>query len=137
MAALRYLLDTNIVSDLVRQPQGTVARRIERAGEAAVCTSIVVACELRFGAARRGSARLTEQLERILEVLSVVPFDAGVDRHYGDIRAALEKKGQPIGANDLLIAAHARALSLTLVTHNRREFVRVPQLKVVDWLGGE
>ena len=134
MAGLRYLLDTNIVSDLVRNPQGAVARKIARVGESAVCTSIVVACEMRFGAAKKNSARLSQQLEAILDALKILPLEPGVDRHYGEIRAALERGGKPIGANDLLIAAHARAESLQLVTHNASEFRRVPKLKVVDWL---
>jgi tRNA(fMet)-specific endonuclease VapC len=131
--AHRYLLDTNIVSDLVRDPQGVVARRIARAGEDAVCTSIVVACELRYGAAKKGSPRLTEQLESILQALAVLPLEPGADRHYGEIRAHLESAGRPIGANDLLIAAHARAAGLQLVTRNLDEFSRVPGLKVTIW----
>jgi tRNA(fMet)-specific endonuclease VapC len=93
----------------------------------------VVACELRFGAARKGSGRLTAQLEAILEVLPILPLEPGVDHHYGEIRAALERAGRPIGANDLLIAAHARAAGLTLVSRNAGEFSRIPGLKLVDW----
>ena len=132
-AGHRYLLDTNIVSDLVRDPHGAVARRIARVGEGTVCTSIVVACELRYGAAKKGSPRLSAQLESILEVLAVLPLAAGADRHYGEIRAHLERDGRPIGANDLLIAAHARAAGLRLVTRNVEEFSRVPGLTVVTW----
>ena len=130
----RYLLDTNIVSDLVRNPQGAVARRIARVGERRVCTSIIVACELRYGAEKKGSSRLTAQLEEILAALPVLPLDGEADRHYGRIRADLERKGTPIGANDMLIASHARAGRLTLVTNNLDEFRRVGKLKVVDWL---
>lgn len=133
--ARRFLLDTNIVSDLVRDPQGALARRIARAGEAAVCTSIVVACELRYGAVKYGSPRLSAQLESILEALTVLSLDADADRHYGEIRAHLERLGRPIGANDLLIAAHARAVGLQLVTRNVDEFSRVPGLKVTTWPG--
>ena len=132
-AAHRYLLDTNIVSDLVRDPHGSVARRIARAGEAAVCTSIVVACELRYGAAKKGSARLSAQLESVLAALSVLPLEPDADRHYGEIRAHLERGGLPIGGNDLLIAAHARSAGLRLVTRNVDEFSRVPGLKVTTW----
>ncbi len=135
-ASYRYLLDTNVVSDLVREPQGTVARRIARVGEGRVCTSIVAACELRFGAAKKQSAALLEQVEVVLSVLPVLPLEPGVDRHYADIRTRLEKAGRPIGANDLLIAAHARAAGLAVVTRNRGEFLRVPGLKVIDWPAG-
>ena len=133
--AIRYLLDTNIVSDLVRRPQGAVARRIARAGENRVCTSIVVACELRYGAAKKESPRLTAQLEAILQALPVLPLQPDADRHYGEIRAALERAGRPVGANDLLIAAHARSAGLTLVTRNSAEFSRIPGLKLADWPG--
>lgn len=130
----RYLLDTNIVSDLIRQPQGKIARKIARIGEEAVCTSIIVACELRYGAARKGSARLSEQLEAVLAPLDILSFEADADRHYGTLRAHLERSGQIIGPHDLLIAAQALAIGLTLVTDNLNEFKRVPSLKVQNWL---
>ena len=107
---MRYLLDTNIVSDLVRNPQGKVAQRIRRVGEGNVCTSIVVAAELRYAAEKKGSVRLAAQLETILGALEVLAFEAPCDRVYGAIRTQLEKAGRIIGANDLLIAAHALAL---------------------------
>jgi tRNA(fMet)-specific endonuclease VapC len=129
----RYLLDSNAVSDLVRFPQGAVAKRIARVGEQAVCTSIVVACELRYGAEKKGSDRLTSQLEAVLDALPILPLEPGADRAYALIRATLERAGTPIGANDLLIAAHAKSLGLTLVTDNRREFDRVPGLMVRSW----
>lgn len=129
-----FLLDTNAVSDLVRNPRGRVAARIAEVGEAQVATSIVAAAELRYGVAKKGSTRLREQLEAVLAVLVVLPLEAPVDAVYGDVRAHLEKQGQPIGANDLLIAAHARALGRTIVTDNEREFSRVPSLAVQNWL---
>lgn len=134
MSTFKYLLDTNIVSDLVRQPQGPVAVQIAKAGEDAVCTSIIVACELRFGAAKKGSARLSEQLEQVLSVLPVVPLEPDVDHYYGNTRAMLERAGQPSGPNDLLIASHALSLGLVLVTDNTREFERVKGLKLKNWL---
>jgi tRNA(fMet)-specific endonuclease VapC len=133
---MRYLLDTNILSDLIRHPQGRVAEQIRRVGEAEICTSIVVAAELRFGAAKRGSARLTQQLEMVLSVLEVVPFEQPADANYGTIRAQLELAGTPIGGNDLLIAAHAKALGCTVVTDNEREFGRVDGLACENWLRG-
>lgn len=132
-----YLLDTNILSDLIRQPAGRVRDRISDCGEDRICTSIVVASELRFGAAKKGSARLTAQMEAILSAISILPLDDPADRHYAEIRHALEAAGTPIGANDLLIAAHARALGQTLVTGNEREFRRVPGLMVENWLADE
>ena len=131
----RFLLDTNIVSDLVRHPQGTVAARIASVGELQVCTSIIVAAELRFGAAKSGSRRMRTQVGAVLSVMSVLPLGASVDVHYVDIRHRLERAGSPIGPNDMLIAAHARSLGCVVVTANLREFQRVQGLKVENWLG--
>jgi tRNA(fMet)-specific endonuclease VapC len=131
---MRFLLDTNIVSDLVRHPRGKIADRISEVGEDDVCTSIVVAAELRYGAAKRNSSRLTAQLEAVLGALEVIALEAPADAMYGLIRANLERTGQPIGANDLLIAAHVLALDLTVVTDNEREFSRVDDLRVENWL---
>lgn len=129
-----YLLDTNILSDLVRHPGGVIGARITELPVDAVATSIIVASELRFGAERRGSERLTAQLEGILKRLPVLPLGESADRHYGALRAALERQGTPIGANDMFIAAHTLALDATLVTDNVREFARVPGLRVENWL---
>jgi tRNA(fMet)-specific endonuclease VapC len=130
----RFLLDTNIVSDLVRNPQGAVAGHIRRVGEEQVCTSIIVAAELRYGTAKKGSARLTAQLEKVLDALDVLPFETPADTEYGSLRTRLEKAGQPIGGNDLLIAAQAIALQCTIVTDNEREFARIDGLTVENWL---
>jgi len=131
---MRYLLDTNIVSDLVRNPQGNAAQKIRRVGEQRVCTSIIVASELRYGAAKRQSPRLTAQLEAVLGALEVVPFEAPADATYGTLRARLEKAGRPIGGNDLLIAAQVLALGYTIVSDNEREFGRIPGLAHENWL---
>lgn len=130
----RYLLDTSIVSDLVRHPQGPVAQRIRQVGEAQVCTSIIVAAELRYGAAKKASPRLTAQLEAVLGVLEVLPFETPADLAYGRIRTRLEQTGQPIGGNDLLIAAQAVALGHTIVSDNEREFARIAELEWESWL---
>ena len=127
------MLDTNAVSDLVRRPDGAVARRAAVVEPGTMAVSIVVAAELRYGAERRGSVRLTSQLEAVLSALDTLPLTEPADRHYGMIRSELEQLGRPIGYNDLLIAAHARALGATLVTNNVREFRRVPGLTVEDW----
>lgn len=129
-----YLLDTNILSDLVRYPQGAIASRIAREGESSVCTSIIVAGELRFGAYKRGSDRLMAQVEAILSAIEILPLEEPADQHYGKLRVLLESRGDMIGPNDMLIVAHALALDCTVVTANRREFSRVPGLKVENWL---
>ena len=131
---MRYLLDTNIVSDLVRNPQGRVAQKIRKVGERQVCTSIIVASELRYGAAKKQSPRLTAQLQAVLSALEVMPFESPADAAYGSLRARLEKAGRPIGGNDLLIAAQALALGYTIVSDNEREFARIPGLAHENWL---
>jgi tRNA(fMet)-specific endonuclease VapC len=131
---LRHLLDTDSISDLVSRPQGKVAAAIAERGERSVCTSIVVAAELRFGAVKRGSERLTRQLEAILSVVRILPFEEPADRRYAELRAHLERAGTPIGPNDMLIAAHALALDLIVISGNDREFARVPGLAVESWL---
>lgn len=133
----RYLLDTNILSDLIRQPQGRIAQRIGQVGEGTVCTSIICAAELRYGAAKRGSARLTGQMEAVLTALEVLPLEAPADAEYGRIRARLEGVGMVIGGNDLLIAAQVKALGFVLVTDNEREFARVEGVRVENWLREE
>ncbi|NVN84605.1 MAG: type II toxin-antitoxin system VapC family toxin [Rhodopseudomonas sp.] len=130
----RYLLDTNILSDLIRNPQGKAARRIAKVGEAGICTSIIVAAELRYGCAKSGSAKLRKAVADLLGEIEVLPFEAPADADYGAIRAALEAAGTPVGSNDLLIAAHAKALGAVIVTANTQEFKRVRGVKVENWL---
>jgi tRNA(fMet)-specific endonuclease VapC len=128
------MLDTNTLSELIRNPRGALTERLAALNPDEVCTSIVVACELRFGARRKGSEALTRRVEQLLGTLNVLPLDPPADEHHADIRAALEQLGTPIGSHDLFIAAHARSRGLTLVTRNIREFTRVPDLNVEDWL---
>jgi tRNA(fMet)-specific endonuclease VapC len=128
-----HLLDTNVISRLLKEPQGVSARRLAEVGDHRVCTSVVVAGELRFGAALRGSERLTLAVERVLGAIPVLPLEPPSDEHYANIRKELQSRGTPIGPNDLLIAAHARSLGLVLVTENDAEFRRVNQLSVENW----
>lgn len=130
----RFLLDSNIVSELVRNPAGPVTNRLREVGEATVCTSIIVAAELRFSAAKKASPRLARQLAAVLDALEVLPFEAPADAMYGLIRARLERRGKPIGGNDLLIAAHALVLDAVLVTDNVAEFSRVEGLRYENWI---
>jgi tRNA(fMet)-specific endonuclease VapC len=130
----RYMLDTNIISDLIRNPQGRAAKRIAKAGEENICTSIIVASELRYGCAKRGSERLLKAVEGLLAEIEILPMDVPADDAYGKIRSELEAAGKPIGSNDLLIAAHARAVGATIVTADTGEFKRVRGLKVENWL---
>jgi tRNA(fMet)-specific endonuclease VapC len=129
-----WMLDTNTLSELIRNPQGPATQRLASLPADAICTSIVVACELRFGAERKGSATLSRRVEQLLGSLWVLPLDAPADLHYAQIRTALERAGTPIGSHDLLIAAHARSRGMALVTHNLREFLRVPGLQAESWV---
>lgn len=129
-----YLLDTNIISDAIRNTRGACAARISAAHPEAVCTSIVVAAELRFGVAKKGAAALAQRVNQALGALRVLPLDGDADQHYGQLRADLERRGQLIGANDMLIAAHALALDAVLVTDNTGEFSRIGGLHYENWL---
>lgn len=128
------MLDTNIVSELARDPHGVVASRIAEVGSDAICVSIVTAAELRYGCARTGSPALSAQIEAILGSIQVLALEQPSEVRYGEIRVGLEAAGTPIGPNDLLIAAHASATGAVLVTANPREFARVPDLPVQNWL---
>ncbi|AID31077.1 tRNA(fMet)-specific endonuclease VapC [Mesorhizobium sp. USDA 4775] len=131
---MRFMLDTNIISDMIRNPAGKAANAMVREGDAAVCTSIVVASELRYGCFRKGSTKLLKKVEDLLAEIPVLPLDVPVDVEYGALRAELEAVGQPIGHNDLFIVAHACVLGTTLVTANIGEFTRIRKLKVENWL---
>jgi tRNA(fMet)-specific endonuclease VapC len=130
----RYMLDTNVISDLIRNPKGKAAKRIARVGEDSIWTSIIVAAELRYGCARKGSERLLKAVEELLSEIEILPFDSPGDVEYGHIRSGLESAGKSIGSNDFLIAAHASAVNATIVTANVDEFKRVRGLKVENWL---
>ena len=111
-----------------------MAERLEEVGEENGVTSVIVAYELRYGAAKRGSRRLTKQVEAVLGALTIRALESDAERSYAAIRVALEKKATLIGAHDLLIAAHALALEAVCVTDNVAEFKRVPALKVENWV---
>jgi tRNA(fMet)-specific endonuclease VapC len=130
----RFLLDTNILSDAIKNPTGRVANRMRRLGDGEICTSIIVAAEIRFGIAKRGGRRLVERVTELFRTLAVAALEVPVDSVYAGLRADLERRGLTIGANDMLIAAHAMALDCTLVTANDREFRRIDGLKVENWL---
>ncbi|MEN9376551.1 MAG: hypothetical protein RL710_1708 [Pseudomonadota bacterium] len=135
---MTYLLDTNIVSHFVRSSSPELTRRILESETDSLCISTISAGELLYGLGRlppsRRAQTLRHQLDAVFKAITVVPLPADAAHHYGIARSTLEKAGNPIGANDLWIAAHALAHGLTLVTNNTREFKRVKGLKVEDWL---
>lgn len=130
----QYLLDTNMLSELVKNPTGAVANNVRNNDPATLCTSIIVACELRFGTEKKQSPKLTLRVEELLNNIAILPLNHGVDFQYAKIRHQLEKNGLAIGPNDLLIASHALTLGLSLITANMEEFSRVPNLLVANWL---
>ena len=134
MSKQAYLLDTNILSDIINNPKGKVAKRIRQIGSNKIFTSIIVASELRFGIKKKASPKLTKNVEALLESIQILDFKAPADEYYGEIRLSLQKAGTPIGANDLLIAAHALAVNLVMVTNNYNKFKCVPNLQVENWL---
>lgn len=133
----RYLLDTNIISNMMRETTGIASRNFAvvatASDDAAIVTSIVVLCELRFGLHRTPNTRLEAALQRILATIEVLPLDEDVVSDYATLRTTLERLGTPIGPNDTLIAAHALAIGATLVSGDA-EFQRVPGLQVENWL---
>lgn len=134
MASHAYMLDANACIRLINGTSVALARRLRDIGPSRVHMSSIVLAELQYGA--RNSTRVAENLrtvKRFADPFASVPFDDACAEAYGDIRADLRRRGEPIGGNDLLIAATARAHGLTLVTHNVREFERVVDLMIEDW----
>lgn len=131
----RYLLDTNICIYIAQQRPPEVRQRFQRLSAGALAMSVVTYGELRFGAEKsQARERALAALDGLVRAIEVLPLPLAAGDHYGEIRAALQRAGQPIGNNDLWIAAHARAEGWVLVTNNEREFLRVPGLSVENWV---
>jgi tRNA(fMet)-specific endonuclease VapC len=128
-----YMLDTNTVSLALRGRAPRAVDYLRDTERADVAISVVTAMELRFGLAKNPSTRAREVVEQFLDTIAVLSLDRGVERPYGEVRAALEKSGRPIGCLDTIIAAHALAARAVLVTNNLREFRRVRALRCEDW----
>ena len=129
-----YLLDTNVVSDMMRTEQGKAEQRVLQVGADNVLTSILVIAEIRFGLAKRPSPRLQLRLDQLTKAIPALDFEPPADSLYAEIRRALESAGKVIGAMDMLIAAQAMAGDHTLVSANEREFSRIAGLRVENWL---
>ncbi len=129
-----YMLDTDIASYIMKRSNDAVLRKLQTIPVSAVCISAIAESELRFGVEISPRRRKDQEaLEALLRFLSVVDYPGSAAVEYGRIRADLQRRGLLIGSNDLLIAAHARSLGLTLVTNNTREFSRVAGLKFENW----
>lgn len=130
----RYLLDTNILSELIKRPSGVAAQKITTLKNDDFCTSVIVACELHYGVLKKGSRLLQNKVSQLLQSIDIIAFDSLIEPYYAKVRVDLEKQGTPIGANDLFIASHALALGAILVTANTKEFSRIPGLMIENWL---
>lgn len=130
---MRYMLDTNIVSAIVRDPRGKVFERLLEVGEENAFISIITHGEIWYGVKKNGSEELAQKVSAVTRRLYVAPLQLPTDQRYAEIRLAL-RHGKNIGPNDLWIAAHAVALDAVLVTNNENEFSRVPGLKVENWM---
>lgn len=133
--ALRYLLDTDTVAFHLRKSSAGLKRRLRKVPVGQVALSVVTEMEIRYGLARNPSPRIAPLVEELLDAMTILPLTSDVAPTYAKVRAALESKGTPIGPLDLMIAAHALAARLTLITGNLREFRRVPGLRCEDWRG--
>ncbi len=132
---MRYLLDTNICIYLIKKKPLKVLEKLRTLAIADVGISAITLAELEFGVAKSSKPQQNnEALQSFVAPLEILPFDDRAACRYGEIRAYLEKKGQPIGSLDMLIAAHSSSLALTLVTNNLREFKKVPGLTVESWV---
>lgn len=133
-----YLLDTNICIYIAKRRPPEVLRRFEEVAEGTLGMSLVTYGELLYGAERSASReKALEVLRRLASAIRILELPLAAADHYGEIRAALERVGRPIGNNDLWIAAHARAAGMTLVTNNEREFRRVAGLGVENWVAAD
>lgn len=130
-----FLLDTNICSYILKRHPATVKARFDEVGDENLLLSTIVLAELYYGAARHPQGEIIRrEIDDFASRLALIPWDDAAADHYGDIRSKLEKQGTPIGAMDMLIAAHARSLDATLVSNNTRHFRQVPGLRWVDWV---
>lgn len=133
--ALRYLLDTNICIYIAKQKPVSVLQRFEKIEVGEVAMSVITYGELLYGAKKSHHPKKAKEiLEELSNLIPPLPLTINVGEHYGNIRSALEKRGKPIGNNDLWISAHALALDIILVTNNLKEFSRVPHLQVENWI---
>ncbi|PWG62715.1 type II toxin-antitoxin system tRNA(fMet)-specific endonuclease VapC [Spiribacter halobius] len=132
---MAFLLDTNTCIYIINRRPPEVFERFRGHAIGEIGISSITGAELTFGVAKSGSRRNRAALDKFLAPLDILPFDEAAMRQYGPLRAHLEREGQPIGSMDLLIAAHALALGYTLITNNLREFARVPNLPLENWVG--
>lgn len=131
---MRFMLDTNICIYLIKQKPANVLKHFSSRDVGDVGISSITLAELQYGVSKSQHVQKNRQaLSEFIQPLEIADFDEKAAGSYGDIRAALEKSGTPIGSMDMLIGAHALSLGVTLVTNNVREFKKIKGLKVADW----
>ena len=131
---LRYMLDTDTCSYIMKRSNQAVLKRLQKVPVSDICISVITKSELLFGIELSPRRRQDEAaLDAFLRYVEVLDFPDEASAHYAKIRAELKTRGTMIGANDLFIAAHARSLGLTLITNNKREFGRVRNLPIENW----
>ncbi|MBR1529748.1 MAG: type II toxin-antitoxin system VapC family toxin [Oscillospiraceae bacterium] len=132
---MKYMLDTNICIYIINKKYENVMKQFHDKLKNGICISAITLAELKHGTAKSQNPKKNNaMLSKLIKELTVIPFDSDAADEYGEICAYLQKKGTPIGTMDMLIAAHAKAEDLTLVTNNMREFERVPDLKLENWV---
>ena len=132
---MKYMLDTNIVIYVIKKRPESVLQKLQEYDPSDFCISSITLAEMEYGIAKSTRPERNQAaLSAFLSNIDILPFDDRAAVEYGDIRASLEKKGTPIGPNDMLIAAHARSLGLTIVTNNVKEFRRVDGLMLDNWV---
>jgi tRNA(fMet)-specific endonuclease VapC len=131
---MRYLLDTNIISDLMRNPEGKISKKIAEIGEKYIFTSVLAIGEVRYGIEKRRSEKHATALKNIMPFINPEPWKAPADRHYATIRLAIEAMGLPVGQLDMLLGAQALASGAVFVTANEKHFRHMPGLIIENWL---
>ncbi len=130
-----FMLDTNICIYIIKNHPSAVIDRMKQFAPSDLVISSITVCELEYGVSKSTNPEKNRQsLAKFLTPFEIAPFHEDAASHYGEIRTHLERIGKTIGAMDMLIAAHARSLSLTLVANNLKEFERVPALRVENWV---
>lgn len=131
---MKYMLDTNVCIYIINKRSPQAIKKLLKLKPSDIYLSSITLAELRYGIEKsQHRDQNRKALEEFIQAFNIVSFDTEASLHYGEIRVDLEKRGKIIGPLDMLIAAHARSLHVTLVTNNKKEFERVPHLKITDW----
>lgn len=131
---MKYLIDTNICIYIMNKRPTKVIQKFKQFDVGEICVSTITVSELQYGVVKSKNHRLNRQrVQEFLSPLEIIPYDESAANMYGDIRYQLEKRGEPIGPLDLMIAAHALSGNFVLVTNNEKEFKRIKQLKIENW----